>query len=137
MPEASFHSSSGSGSIPGLNLNRLSQGDDYDEAGELERTQSLSARSSSMSQRGKASWVMRKTALGSRAVGRARRHRRHHVGEQQWRSRARIIGAIDAVVVNKQHNNNLNHIVIFHLYINEHIDNHVVVVFINIEDGID
>jgi len=48
-----------------LNLNRLSQGDEYDEAGELERTASLSARSMSMSQRGKPGLLMRKTALGS------------------------------------------------------------------------
>jgi len=55
-------SGSSAGSIPGLNLNRLSQGDDYDEAGELERTASLSARNSFAR---KGSWVMRKTALGS------------------------------------------------------------------------
>jgi len=55
---------SGSGNIPGLNLNRLSAGgDEYDEAGELERTASLSARSMSMSH--KPGLLMRKTALGS------------------------------------------------------------------------
>jgi len=57
-------SASGSGGVPGLNLGNLSQRDD-DEASELERSGSLSARALSTSQRGKASWVMRKTALGN------------------------------------------------------------------------
>ena len=52
------------GSIPGLNLGGLS-GRDEEEVGELERSGSMSARTLSMTQRGKASWVMRKTSLGN------------------------------------------------------------------------
>ena len=58
-------SSGGQNAIPGLNLGRLSHGDDYDDAGDLERSGSLSARSSSLSQRGKPGWISRKSALGS------------------------------------------------------------------------
>ena len=52
------------GNMPALNLGNLSTGEEG-EAGELDRTLSLSARAQSISQRGKASWVMRKTSLGN------------------------------------------------------------------------
>jgi hypothetical protein len=52
----------GGSGMPALNLNNL--GGEEDEAGELDRAQSISSRTGSIANR-KASWVMRRTSLGN------------------------------------------------------------------------